>query len=281
MTTVNVADGWETPKAGPSKGTIAVDMDDVLSQTNATIVEMHNAFYDVQPPITLDDFKKYLYWNNRGWGTPQETIRMVKELEAAGLYARSLPVKGAKEGLERLKEMGYRLVIITARDEAQREGTEDWLAEHLPDIFDEMHFTGAFTHLAPTREEHEGHAAHKAVVSHKKRTKAEVVHQTGALFLIDDSAENAADAAGANPPVQVLLFGDYPWNSVVWPSKSEKGVEELTYVEREERGLQEEFEKKRLKAIEIGWTPDGVERVKDWKEVVNWVKEWEKRRKSL
>lgn len=46
---------------------------------------------------------------------------------------RPKPVPGAKEGLQKLKEMGYTLIIITARSESQREGTEAWLAEHLPD----------------------------------------------------------------------------------------------------------------------------------------------------
>lgn len=42
-------------------------------------------------------------------------------------------VPGAKEGLETLKKMGYTLIIITARSESQREGTEEWLAQNLPD----------------------------------------------------------------------------------------------------------------------------------------------------
>ena len=41
-------------------------------------------------------------------------------------------------------------------------------------VFDEIHFTGAFVHLAATHEEDEGHVARRAVLSHKKRTKAEV-----------------------------------------------------------------------------------------------------------
>lgn len=46
---------------------------------------------------------------------------------------RPRPVPGAKEGLQALKKMGYTLIIITARSESQREGTEEWLAENLPD----------------------------------------------------------------------------------------------------------------------------------------------------
>lgn len=50
-----------------------------------------------------------------------------------GLYARGQPVAGAREGLQELKDMGYRLVIITARPESSREVSEDWLAKYMPD----------------------------------------------------------------------------------------------------------------------------------------------------
>lgn len=55
------------------------------------------------------------------------------ELCNAGLYGRSAPVPGAREGLQKLKDMGYRLIIITARGESSREVSEDWIAEHMPD----------------------------------------------------------------------------------------------------------------------------------------------------
>lgn len=46
---------------------------------------------------------------------------------------RPRPVPGAREGLLKLKAMGYTLIVITARSEVQREGTETWLETHLPD----------------------------------------------------------------------------------------------------------------------------------------------------
>lgn len=46
---------------------------------------------------------------------------------------RPTPIPGAKEGLLKLKEMGYTLIVITARSEVQREGTEKWLETHMPD----------------------------------------------------------------------------------------------------------------------------------------------------
>ncbi|WVR07247.1 hypothetical protein IAU60_004288 [Kwoniella sp. DSM 27419] len=274
-----LASGLATPKKG-WKGKIAVDMDDVLCQTNATIVNMHNELFDTQPPLTLADFKNYLYWMNRGWGTPEETVGMVAKLYQGGLYMRAPPVPGAKEALTRLKEMGYDLVIITARSENQREGTEDWIAMYLPDLFDEIHFTGAFQHLEPTKEEKEGHAARKAIVSHHKRSKAEIIHKTSSLFLIDDSSENAYDVSTSthphSGPVKVLLFGDYPWNAVVHDPTQKTELQSLTYNEKEKRGLLEEYERVRTGKIQEGWLPQGVQRVSSWTQVVAWVEDWER-----
>ncbi|KAI9639630.1 HAD-like domain-containing protein [Dioszegia hungarica] len=281
---VNEAKEFFAPSpAGPSKGTIAVDMDDVLAQTNQTIVEMHNARYGMQPPLSLADFKHYLYWNNRGWGDAKQTAKMVVELCNAGLYGRSAPVPGAREGLQKLKDMGYRLIIITARGESSREVSEDWIAEHMPDLFDEIHFTGAFVHLAATHEEDEGHVARRAVLSHKKRTKAEICHETGAFVLIDDSAENVLHATlHSSPPVQCLLFGTYGWNASI-PSPDvpihpdDRALDDggLTYLEKEAKGALGESEERWEEARKRGWVPDGVERVADWEGVVEWVKKRE------
>lgn len=77
---------------------------------------------------------------------------MQSKLYQNGLYMRAPPVPDAKEALQKLKNMGYwyvehgksayrwnntdlrfSLIIITARSESQREGTEEWIMEYLPD----------------------------------------------------------------------------------------------------------------------------------------------------
>lgn len=44
------------------------------------------------------------------------------------------------------------------------------------------------------------------------------------------------------------------------------------------KGLLAEEEEKRRKEVEEGWLPDGVERVRDWRGVISWVEELERRR---
>ena len=102
------------------------------------------------------------------------------------------------------------------------------------------------------------------------------MHSTHSLFLIDDSAENAFAASQADPPVKVLLFGQYPWNRIVYRPQNHKAVDDMTFVEREEAGLLEEGEKRRESLIKEAWLPSTVERVDNWEGVVSWVEKWEK-----
>lgn len=152
------------------------------------------------------------------------------------------------------------------------------VSRQLTPVFDELHFTGAFNHLIPaTKEEHEGHAAKRAIVSHKKRTKHEVMLQTGALLLVDDSAENALTCARLKPRQRVLLFGSYPWNAEVRsPHEAEHPDDKKTYVELEKEGKLAEAQARRQKRIDAAWLPEGVTRVKNWGEVVEFVKALDK-----
>ena len=97
------------------------------------------------------------------------------------------------------------------------------------------------------------------------------MQSTGALFLVDDSAENALEAANSDPPVKVLLFGDYPWNAIVHRPETQ---ETMTYVEQARRGLLEETEQRRQQLIREGWLPDGVIRVANWDGVIQWIENY-------
>jgi hypothetical protein len=100
----------------------------------------------------------------------------------------------------------------------------------------------------------------------------QIVHATNSLFLIDDSAENAYEASTHTPPAHVLLFGTYPWNAVVHRPENAVAEDKMTYVEKEARGVLDKFAQRRQDAIKEAWLPEGVERVGNWQEVVQWVK---------
>ena len=96
----------------------------------------------------------------------------------------------------------------------------------------------------------------------------QVCHNIGAQLLIDDSVENALACAGANPPVSVLLFGDYQWNKR--ESKVDCPEDHLGYDDRLKAEGGHEWWKDDLVD---GKLPRSVNRVKNWKEVVSWAKE--------
>ena len=86
--------------------------------------------------------------------------------------------------------------------------------------------------------------------------------------MIDDSIENALKCVTAEPPVPVLLFGHYQWNSRVGRYADIK--KETSFEEKLAREGGREFWKEESADREV---PPGapLTRVKGWQEVVEWV----------
>ena len=55
---------------------------------------------------------------------------------------RAHPIPGALEGLQKLKELGYRLVIVTARQRRDLDRSAHWVEKHYPGVFEDMICTG-------------------------------------------------------------------------------------------------------------------------------------------
>lgn len=88
----------------------------------------------------------------------------------------------------------------------------------------------------------------------------------GASVLIDDSVENALVCAAADPPIRILLFGDYEWNKR--ESRVETAKDEMSFNAR----LLHEHGREWWKDESVDPVlPRNVTRVKDWHDVVRWV----------
>jgi len=225
----------------------------VLSQTNEVVALWHNEAYGTE--MKLEHFYYYHYWQNPFWGSPEETFRKVEEFWLTDWIERVPPVIGSQAGVAKLKELGYRLVVVTARQRREMERGMKWLEKHFPGVFDTMICTGqSLETLAEPRE------------ALTKLSKAGVCAKLKAKFLIDDSLENALKCVNATPPVQVLLFGDREWNKR--ESKYENVKKELSFAERLEKEGGREFWKD-----EVVKLPEDISltRVKGWEEVVAWV----------
>ena len=88
--------------------------------------------------------------------------------------------------------------------------------------------------------------------------------------MIDDSAENSLKCATADPPVPVLLFGDYAWNKRVGRYSDVKA--EVSFEEKLKREGGREFWKDDAAQLEKEIPPGApLTRVKNWDEVLEWV----------
>ena len=84
----------------------------------------------------------------------------------------------------------YELHVVTARQDFLTDATERMLDKYFSGVFDSIIFTNHF--------------------SDKSRSKADVCNELNAKYLIDDHLHHAEIAASQG--IEVLLFGDYPWN---------------------------------------------------------------------
>ena len=76
-------------------------------------------------------YADYMRLQNPYWGTPTETHDKVKEYYASSVM-KPQPVSGAFEGAQALRELGYRLIIVTARHEEERVLSERWVDQYFP-----------------------------------------------------------------------------------------------------------------------------------------------------
>ncbi|KAF9455020.1 hypothetical protein P691DRAFT_654605 [Macrolepiota fuliginosa MF-IS2] len=239
---------------GSSTSIIAVDLDDVLCETNDAVAEWHNEVYGTK--MQVSDFYYYYYWKNPYWGSIQETFDKVIDFYKTDKIYTAGPVPGAREGIQTLKDMGFRLIIVTARQEDKADESWKWVTKHFPGLFDSIICTGQFKDAHKT--------GHEVVT---KLSKSQVCEDIGAKLLIDDSAENGLQCVNAPKPVPVLLFGDYEWNQRV--SGPGDACHEMTFDVRFKACGGKEFWKEETVPI-----PEGAPlwRVKDWSEVIRWVR---------
>ncbi|KAK0465213.1 uncharacterized protein EV420DRAFT_1513328 [Desarmillaria tabescens] len=234
---------------------IAVDLDDVLAQTNHAVADWHNEVYGTR--MDVSHFYYYYYWKNPFWGTPRQTFDKVKAFYQTSRIFQIDPVPGAREGTLFLKDTGFKLIVVTARAPDTADESWTWVNQHFPGVFDSIICTGQFKDAHKT--------GHEVVT---KLSKAQVCADLNARILIDDSSENALQCATAVPvATRVLLFGDYEWNKRI--SGPGDASDDMSFDIRLESHGGKEFWKE--ETVDI---PEGapLERVKDWSEVVRWVK---------
>ncbi|WVQ99397.1 hypothetical protein IAU59_006530 [Kwoniella sp. CBS 9459] len=293
----NASDGNRAFRAKPKSvykngRVIAIDFDDVCSQNMAAIINEHNALYGTD--LTLGDLQTYVFWQNRGWGTPADVARKVMTLNQ--LLPRTAPIPGFAQALSYLHfELGHPIHIITSRPPSDREALIQWLKQEgitvgpgADDVIAEAWFTGTYGDVNIDVGAKGDDQAFEDDLNERLRNiwkdavgkrkgglgKLKILRQINASLFIDDHHGNLEPILSATPPIPCLLFGKYGWNAS--RSGIASPVEMMDYEERMRAGLPLPREK-----ISFGDGPDqngggGLVRTENWEDIIKWVEEWDR-----
>lgn len=171
------------------KHVIAIDFDDVLVQTAPLALEYYNQNFGTSMQLSdnySNDLKK---WNASSY---DEVVTRIELFENSNSFCDAvLPVQGAIEAMTILSEI-FDIHIVTSRSPYLEDATLSLIDKHYKGLIAKLHLVG--------------------ISGNKSTSKAEVCQQINARVLLDDSLYHIVDAL--DNKLDVILFGDYPWNSI-------------------------------------------------------------------
>jgi len=178
---------------------IAVDLDEVLSDTMPSLIKFHNETFNTK--LRSKDFHSYEFW--RVWGgTKSQSIAKFLQFTQSPYFLEVLPIKDSVQSVKYLSKK-HKLYVVTSRQTHLTDATHIWVNQYFPDIFQGLHVTN-----------HPQWA-----VAGEAKTKSQVCQEIGANLLIDDSIGYAMECETIDIPV--LLF-DYPWNKGKLPKNTKR-----------------------------------------------------------
>lgn len=175
-----------------SRKTIAIDIDDVLAIHAEAFVAFSNKHWGTN--LTVDDY-------DEDWAKMWKIAYGPEHTERAAEWRKSHENSNKRvngEAISALQKLAERfdLVVATSRRLSMKEDTLSWINLHFKGIFKDVHFSGIWD-----GEYHNGMAA---------MTKAEIIQNIGADYLIDDQPKHVFAVAEAG--LKGILFGDYGWS---------------------------------------------------------------------
>lgn len=183
------------PRKSAPRLTIAVDLDDVLGDFARAFVDYSNQKWGTK--LEPDDWTEHLI---ELWRVDEaEAQRRVEFIHAnpGQILNKIKHDSSAVKILQKLSHQ-YKLVIVTSRRRILEKETLLFVNRYFRGIFQDVHFAGIWDDLD------------KPLSERLNLTKAEIVSQIGAGYLIDDQPKHCIAAADAG--IKALLFGDYKWN---------------------------------------------------------------------
>ena len=169
---------------------IAVDIDEVLSETLKAILENYNYIWNWKK-VNWEDLTSYNLWElPKFWLSMNYSLRMFIKVQLCSWISKKIkPVDWAKEKILELKNKWYRMIPVTARWSLVKLSTKLWLKRYFPNCFDDVAFAEFFT-------------------SHSRK-KSDICKDLCANIIIDDNLDTCIDCA--NNWIKCFLL-DKPWN---------------------------------------------------------------------
>lgn len=178
-----------------NKKIIAIDIDEVIAIHVPAFIEFSNKRWGTS--LRVEDYDDH--WAKMWEIDHEEVAKRTEEMDREKLASSLEPIKDAKPVLEKLTA-DYKLVVTTARRTSMTAETLEWIDKYFPGIFQEVHFAGMWDRLD----------SNKAIDISSKATKAELLLEISADYLVDDHPKHCFAAARAG--IKTVLFGDYPWS---------------------------------------------------------------------
>lgn len=167
---------------------IGIDLDEIVADTMTAIINFHNETYKTS--LKRDSFHSYYFWEIWGENKDKATEKMY-EFYKTEHFSGISPVAGSLSAINKLKERGHDLFIVTGRQNEIIRQTEEWIEKYFPKVFSDIRFTNSYG------------------LTGEQFLKSAICNQLNVKTMIEDDINNANDLAKSD--IKVFLL-DQPWN---------------------------------------------------------------------
>ena len=169
---------------------IAVDIDEVLSETLKSMLKKHKYMFN-NHKVKWEDLVDYNVWNIESlWLTQNQAIRLFATFQLwSWLFNKIEPVQWAKKNIQRIKEQWYKFYAVTARLSPLKPDTLLWLHKHYKWCFEKVIFANFFTKW--------------------EKKKSDICKGIWAKIIIEDNLDTCIDCA--NNWIKCYMINK-PWN---------------------------------------------------------------------
>jgi 5'(3')-deoxyribonucleotidase len=167
---------------------IAIDLDEILSDTLTSVLDYYNTIHKTS--IKREDFHSYNYWEIWG-GSRERAVKLIADYYKTDYFKNIKPVAGSIDGINKLKELGYEMYVVTGRSVEYKKQAINWLDKYFKNMFKDIFFADTFS------------------VDIETKKKSEICKENGLKLIVEDDPYHIEDCTKAGIEV---IYIEYPWN---------------------------------------------------------------------